>query len=178
MQEIWKDIPGYEGYYQISNFGRVKRTECKVWNGYGWYLRRGNILKPRVINTGRECVRLSKDGISNRYFVHRLVMMAFVGEPQNKMQVNHLDGNPLNNRLDNLEWCDQSRNELHKIYGLGHIDGALINKPRKVICNETSMVYLSLADACRKTGLKMHILFNRLQSGKKDPNGNTWKYVI
>lgn len=178
MEEEWRDIPGYEGFYQASTLGRIKRTRHKVWNGYGWYYHGGNILKPHVINTGRECVGLSKNGEVKRYFVHRLIMVTFVGEPSTKMQVNHLDGNPLNNKLDNLEWCDQSRNELHKIYDLKHTEGALVHKPREVVCVETSVVYPSLADACRKTGLAMHILFNRLKTGKKDPNGNSWKYVI
>lgn len=178
MEEIWKDIPEYVGYYQVSNLGRIKRLSTEVYNGFGYYKKSETILIPHLINTGRLIVGLSKNGKVKRFLVHRLVAMTFLEKCDNKKQVNHLDGNPLNNRLENLEWCDQSGNELHKIYTLKHTNGALLSKPRKVRCITTNMEYPSLAQACRSTGTKMYILFNRLKTGKKDPSGNYWEYIV
>lgn len=178
MEEEWRDIPGYEGYYQASNLGNIKRVRGKVWNGFKWYTRGGNILKPHVSNTGRLQVQLSVDGVVTRCLVHRLVAAAFLEHPEGKDQINHIDGNPLNNKVDNLEWCDQSDNEKHKIYILGHANRSLVGLPRKVLCVETGNEYVSLSEAVRCSGVRLSRLFSRLQDGKPDEHGNHWKYVV
>lgn len=94
--EEWKDITGYEGLYQVSNLGRVRRS--------------GKILKGGYNNKGYHTINLCKNGISKSFFVHRLVAIAFIPNPNNFPIVNHKDENPKNNCVDNLEWCTKSYN--------------------------------------------------------------------
>jgi len=98
MKEIWRDITGYEGKYQISSDGRVKSMN---YNHKG----RAKILKPTINNTGYKKVNLYNNGKAKIVFVHRLVAEAFIPNPNNMPVVNHKDENKLNNQVDNLEWC-------------------------------------------------------------------------
>jgi len=114
--EEWKAIEGYEGLYEVSNLGRVKSLVS--WNGHR-YINRKKILNPykqqASKNYYRSVVKLNKDGKKKDFKVHRIVAKAFIPNPQNKPIINHLDGNPLNNRVDNLEWCTQQENITHSI---------------------------------------------------------------
>lgn len=105
---IWKPVKNYEGIYEISENGDVKRI-AKTNNQYG----QGHILKHNIIN-GYAHVQLHKSGTVKSMRVHRLVAMSFLDNPNNKPHVNHLDGYKLNNHVSNLEWCTPSENELHK----------------------------------------------------------------
>lgn len=111
--EIWKDIIGYEGLYQISNFGRVKS-----------FPRRGTttkILKPRINRQGYLLVDLCKNAKSKRFPLHRLVAQAFISNPENKPEPNHEDGNKFNNHVSNLKWVTKSENIQHAMNnGLNH----------------------------------------------------------
>lgn len=98
--EIWKDIEGYEGLYQVSNIGRVKRV------------RSGRIRTQKIVKNGYCQVNLSKNNQVNFYLVHRLVANAFIPNPNKLPQVNHKDENKTNNYVENLEWCTQSYNNL------------------------------------------------------------------
>lgn len=100
MIEIWKNLPDYDGIYQISNYGRVK----SLYN-----YRKGNILTPRI-KKGYYVVGLRKNGIRKWHLIHRLVASAFIMNENNYPQVNHKDENKLNNCVDNLEWCSASYN--------------------------------------------------------------------
>lgn len=104
----WKPVTNYEGIYEISENGDVKRI-AKTNNQYGI----GHILKHNIIN-GYAHVQLHKDSKVKSMRVHRLVSMAFIPNEQNKPHVNHIDGNKLNNHVSNLEWCTPSENQLHK----------------------------------------------------------------
>lgn len=111
MKEIYKDIPGYEGLYQVSNLGNVKSLPKGDGNG-----NRERLLKLEVCaknHTSYYRVALSKNGVVTRYQVHRLVAQAFVSNPDNKTIVNHIDNNGLNNDSSNLEWCTQVENMQH-----------------------------------------------------------------
>lgn len=111
--EVWKDIKGYEGLYQVSNMGRVKRLPSIIPlpNG-GIRQHAGGILTP---GRGRkawkyEQVALSKNGRVHSFSVHRLVAMAFIPNPLGKQEVNHIDEDIYNNRFDNLEWVTHREN--------------------------------------------------------------------
>jgi hypothetical protein len=101
--EIWKDIPGYEGVYQASSLGRIKST-----------YRQKRILKPQK-GTKYHHVRLSKAKEITIHLVHRLIAKTFLENPENKRTVNHIDGNPYNNIVQNLEWATHTENINHKI---------------------------------------------------------------
>lgn len=119
MTEIWKDVVGYEGRYQVSNLGRIKRiTRITKWisiNGKEAYrLDKEKIFSLEVGKTGYPIIRLHKNGHKRRVTVHRLVAQAFIPNPQNKPCINHKDGNRTNNNINNLEWCTYSENNLHE----------------------------------------------------------------
>ena len=108
-QEIWKDVVGYEGLYQVSNLGRIKSLPKLCINGNGGkYYTKEKILKPQYGSNGRTYthVCLRKDGKTHIKEIHRIVAIAFIPNPLNLPQVNHRDENPSNNTVSNLEWCD------------------------------------------------------------------------
>ena len=114
MGEIWKDIPEYEGLYQVSNLGNVKSLNRYVKTcGNATRFVEEKILTPTIDNTGYYVVSLWKNNLHTRPHIHRLVIEAFVPNLENKPQVNHIDGNKLNNCVDNLEWCTASENGIH-----------------------------------------------------------------
>ena len=105
MQEIWKDIKGYEGLYQVSNLGRIKSLDKKTKNKNGEFIKKGKILKQCENSKGYLRIQLtSNKGQRKRMFVHRLVAQHFVKKEEGKNIVNHLDCNPKNNCYNNLEW--------------------------------------------------------------------------
>lgn len=105
MEEIWKDIKGYEGLYQVSNLGRVK----SLGNGNSNNSKR-RILKTYKQKSGHLRIRLNKNGVCKKYLVHRLVYEAFNGEIPEGMVINHIDEIPWNNIIDNLMACTQKNN--------------------------------------------------------------------
>lgn len=105
--EIWKWITNYEELYQISNFGRVKS-----FNGL-WV--EAKILKPVLHKNGYLYCSLRKNGKLKIYSIHRLVAKAFITNPKNLPEINHIDGNKLNNHFENLEWCTSKKNIEHSI---------------------------------------------------------------
>lgn len=113
--EIWKDIEGYEGLYQVSNLGNVKSLNRIVKRGTNQLTLSERILTQLQIggneNNRYQSVILSKDGTQKTYYVHRLVGMAFLSDTYfDGAEINHIDENPQNNRWDNLEWCDRTYN--------------------------------------------------------------------
>lgn len=111
LHELWKDIPGYEGLYQVSNIGNVKSVDRHRPDKNGRYVfHQGKKLTPQL-NDGYMYVILSKDGKQYSCKVHRLVAMAFIPNPENLPYINHKDENKSNNCVDNLEWCSKSYND-------------------------------------------------------------------
>lgn len=108
--EEWRDIKGYEGLYQVSNLGRVKSLERYKKNRGKMQLVEGTIRMPRIEKNGYARVDLCKDGKRKMHCVHRLVTEAFVPNPENKPQVNHIDEDRSNNNANNLEWVTNKEN--------------------------------------------------------------------
>lgn len=99
MSEIWKEIKGYEGYYEVSSYGKVKS--------------KNKILKPFFNGKGYLYVNLCKDGKRETISIHRLIGIMFIPNPDNKPQINHIDGIKINNFVNNLEWTTNGENVKH-----------------------------------------------------------------
>lgn len=114
MKEEWRNIPEYEGLYAISNLGRVKSLARIVKRKDGTRQKyETRILRHHISNKGYHQVELRKNSRSKYPLIHRLVAEVFIENPDNKPQVNHIDGNKGNNRIDNLEWVTSSENAIH-----------------------------------------------------------------
>jgi hypothetical protein len=112
--EKWKDVIDYEGYYQISNFGRLRSVDRFVINKMGVKRKlKGSLKNTYQINGGYLMVSLGKKGINKAYLVHKLVANAFLLNPFNYKQINHKNGNKKDNILNNLEWCTARENTHH-----------------------------------------------------------------
>jgi hypothetical protein len=143
--EIYKDVVGYEGIYQVSNLGNVKSFHKKGLNGF--------VLKPRISHGYcRVGLFINKH---KHIMVHRLVAQAFIDNPNNLPFVNHINGIKCDNRVDNLEWCTHSENILHAFKtGLkSNKKGDDNPQSRKVINIETGEVYNSTVTLSLKSGI-------------------------
>jgi hypothetical protein len=114
MLEIWKPVVGFEEFYEVSNCGNVRSKDRLVWRGKSYYKKPGIEMRKSPTTTGYWKIRLTdKNGLGKDHKVHRLVAAAFIPNPEGKPFINHIDGNPLNNHVSNLEWCTQSENMYH-----------------------------------------------------------------
>lgn len=118
MSEIWKDIPEYEGLYQINEIGEIKTLDKVVKNAKGFRKIYGKKLKLQLDKKGYYRIGLTKNNKQKFYLVHRLVAKTFISNKNNYPVVNHIDGNTRNNCVTNLEWCTYSYNIKHA-YNIG-----------------------------------------------------------
>lgn len=184
--EEWKDITGYEGYYMVSNLGRVKSCDRYLRAVYdSKQLKRGQILKPHLMPNGYYTVWLNRDGKRRGAYIHRLVAAAFIPNPSSLDEINHIDEDKGNNRADNLEWCSHRYNinyggarerigRTHHLRGYGSIPVAQCDRDGKVI-----QTFRSAADACAATGIDSSSI-SKVCYGKpkfKTAGGFIWKHI-
>lgn len=137
LREIWRDIKGYGGLYQVSNFGKIYSNNTH------------SLAKPYRNNKGYLKIDLCKDGKRKKFFVHRIVAETFIANPNNYPQVNHKDEDKTNNNVSNLEFCDCKYNIG---YGTGRERAA--EKVRKsVFCIELNKGFKSITEASKATGI-------------------------
>ena len=129
LSEVWKDVVGYEKLYEVSSYGIVRR---KVQ--YHSYDKRRLTFRYNK-HDKHQRVKLSNRGTKKLFFVHRLVSTAFLGPIPKGYEVNHLDGNPENNRIDNLEYVTRSQNRKHatRVLGKGVLNGEVISKIKEYL---------------------------------------------
>jgi len=159
----WKEIPGYEGLYLVSSDGDIVALPKKSRT-------KSRLMKPCL--RGRDylkyqCIRLTKDGKGKIHSVHRLVAEAFLPNPEGLPEVNHKDRNPMNNRVDNLEWCTRQYNiEYSKNKAVLQITGgAVVN------------TYDSITHASDITGINRRSISNALTGWAATAGGYQWKYA-
>ena len=157
MREF-RDIDGYEGLYKVSNYGEV------------YSVRKGKNLSAGKSSSGYLTVGLCKNGKERSFRINRLVAKAFIPNPDSKAQVNHVDGNKLNNRVDNLEWCTPYENVHHSMEVLG-------NNGKPIVCIETGVVYRSINEAERETGIRSTGIGKVCKGRRKTSGGLHWKYA-
>ena len=175
--EIWKDIQGYEGLYQVSNLGRVKSLERYKSNHSCKQLVPERIIKVRKNWDGYLKVTLCKDGKVKTYKVHRLVATAFIENPDNLKEINHKDEDKINNCVENLEWCTRVYNcnygtrskrsaEKHSkpVIGIHKITGLILEFP-------------STMEAERQIGIRHDNISNCCKGKQKSAGGYYWHYV-
>ena len=182
MQEVWKDIEGYEGLYQVSNLGRVKSLK----GSHEKY--KEKILKPRKNSNGYLRVGLCRKD----FYIHRLVAQAFIPNPNNYLEVNHKDETRDNNRVDNLEWCNKTYN---MNYGTikerigkaskGRSLGSKSARAKKVKCITTGEIFDCMTDAHKKYNIDLNCICacckgRQKTAGKHPQTGEKliWRYYI
>ena len=133
-KEIWKSVAEWDGLYIVSSIGNVKSLDRKSYNkkSKSWSIKSGKKLKPSFCTGGYPQVVLCKEGKCVTKKVHRLVAIAFLGNPDNLPAVNHINGNTKDNRVENLEWCTLKYNTEHSYRVLGRvpIHGQFHNKAK------------------------------------------------
>lgn len=172
-KEVWKDVKGYEGLYQVSNLGRVRSLARKNLQGH--------TIKERVLvnapfSHGYLVVSLCKNGKKKTALVHRLVAKAFIPNHENLPQINHKDEDKTNNRVENLEWCTILYNNTYN--GRNKRIGKKHEKPIYVI-TESGHRYCfgSARKACELFGLSSSAVSNCLLGKRKHHCGFTFKFA-
>ena len=159
MQEVWKPVKGYEGLYEVSNLGRVKS-----------FPRKGNFHKYPVLltihtyKTGYKYVVLSKNGVSTKKKIYRLVAEAFIPNPDNLPQVNHKDENKSNNKVENLEWCTQTYNNQY-------------SKAKKVIQYNRNGEIIKVWSSTREIERVLGIDHTTISYKCRNKNNKEWRYA-
>lgn len=198
MEEIWKDIKGYEGLYEVSNLGNVRRYYKYDKHTYNPHFK---VLLIKPNNCGYLNVKLYKNGSYKHFQVHRLVAEAFLPNPDNLPQVNHKDENKVNNSVSNLEWCTAkyncnygTHNERSRIGNVGKIvsqetrykislskQGSIAHNRTKIkqINNigETLNIFDSIKDASLFIGCSPASICDVLKGRSKTCKGYRWEYV-
>jgi hypothetical protein len=179
--EKWLDIVGYEGYYQVSNLGRVRSLDRAMYvddirySKSRWVVRKGKILKNYGNGKKRHQVILRMFGGGKTYSVHRLVAMHFVPNPKHLPVVNHLNHNHHDNRASNLEWCTQKHNIEHAIKA-GRMKHIYDQTHATITANQATTIKkllekgITRSEIARITGSSYDIVYHIAK-------GHTWRHI-
>lgn len=181
--EIWADVFGYEGKYKISNFGQLKSLDREVVSRGGMLITiKGKLKKPQINYKGYNKVLLNKNGVSKGYFIHRLVGIAFIQNPKNKPQINHKNGIRTDNRVQNLEWCTNTENQIHSFAVLNR-KGSVMKKggestsSKKVRCDTLEIEKPSLEEMSIHFGFLRQRISEVCTGRKLQYQGLTFRYI-
>lgn len=196
MKEEWRDIPQYEGLYQVSNQGQIRSIDRIVRrNGETTKNLRGFILLPLYQKSGYMFVFLSKNGKAKRIAIHRAVALAFIPNPENKPEVNHINEDKTDNRVENLEWATikenrnygtriargiANRNQTGEKNGMFGKRGSLNPNSKKVLQYDLSGQFIREYDSVKMAAEMTHSnasLIARVANGYlKQTNSFIWRY--
>ena len=182
MEEIWRDIPNYEGLYQASTMGRIKRLESKVWNRFDYITKKEHILKPRYTRKGYIEYALYKNGERKDFKGHWLILSTYIENKDNKPQINHINGKKDDNRLENLEYCTNAENQKHA-YNIGLKTGLLGTKnPKSKRINQYSLTgeFIKQWDCANDAKRFFNIMNAHIgeccKRTRKSAGGYKWRY--
>ena len=181
--EEWRDFEGYEGYYQISGDGRVRSIDRVVIGADGkTYHYKSRILKQVKARDGYMAVQLFRDSRCKTYKIHRMVALTFIPNPNNKPEVNHIDGDKSNNHASNLEWCTRSENIKHAVdHGLNSPIKAIEATKKKVeqIDSEGNTVkrWDTMTDAANEMGVHISNVSSCCHGRLKSTGGYSFRFT-
>lgn len=170
--EVWKDVIGYEGYYQVSNLGRIRSLMHR-----GSKRKKPYIMHPHVQKNGYAYACLSKDKIPRVVRFHRIVASAFIPNPNKFPYINHIDENKTNNRADNLEWCTAKYNSNY-----GNIRERIISPQRKPVGKYDKKgnllrTYIGVNEAARIEGISAGNICMVCKGQRNETGGHVWRYI-
>lgn len=178
IKEIWKDVKGYEGLYQVSSLGRIK--SLRNYSGvHKKYYKYEKIMRPVDNGKGYLAIMLSKNKIKKHKYIHRLVAETFIPNPNKLPEVNHKDENKQNNNVDNLEWCTKKYNNC---YGTKNKRGAKARGKAvlqiNINTNEIINTFDSMHEAARKTDISQGNIWSCCNGKYKSIGGYKWRYQM
>ena len=191
-QEMWRPVAGYEGYYEVSNMGKVRSVDRTIVNKDGnKHHKHGRVLTPSFSRRSKyQVVHLSKNGKAQTRSVHRLVAEAVVDGDAPHMAVDHVNGNTFDNRADNLEWVTQAENNRRAI-NLGLADPTkfveypkrpefkkmMSDVKRKPVIRNDGEVFESARAAAAALGYERSAVSDHIRGGRKTVGGYTFRYL-
>lgn len=176
-KEIWKDIKGYEGLYQVSNLGNIKSLDRNINNHFVL----GKQLKSYSGTSGYLFVRLSKNNKYKNFIIHRIVAETFIENPNNYNYVNHKDEDKINNNVCNLEWCSQKYNcnygNRNKKISQKNTNGKCSKRVEQYIKDGTYIrTWISLKQIQRELNYNIGNIGQVCLGNRITANGYRWKY--